>query len=45
MEFWGGCDKLVKEKGEGKEFGTTVVVEYVGVESFSLMAFDAYEDA
>lgn len=41
----GGWDKLVKEKGEGKEFGATVVEEYIGVESFSLMAFDAYEDA
>lgn len=40
-----GWDKLVKEKGEGKEFGATVVEEYIGVESFSLMAFDAYEDA
>lgn len=44
--LWGGgWDKLVKGKGEGKEFGSTVVEEYIGVESFSLMAFDAYEDA
>ena len=41
----GGWDKLVKELGEGKEFGTTVVEEYIEVESFSLTAFDAYEDS
>lgn len=37
---------MVKEKGggEGKEFGTTIV-EHIGVEGFSLMALDVYEDA